>query len=310
MKYTAAVITISDSASKDPKIDTSGPALCKLLSESGFDVVHKGIVPDERKEIQDEIIASSDKLNVNLILTTGGTGFSPRDITPEATREIIEREAPGISEYMRQKSMEITDRGCLSRGISGIRKSSLIINLPGSRKASTENMSAVINPVKHGIEMMVGSGSANCAPGRGEVVAVCISERKGTVKHEVDEITLIDDYGVENDAHAKTPNRQVSLLGVESVEKLEQKVNYKFAHGAFAENILTKGIELFTIPVGTKFVIGNTKCELTQIGKKCHNDCEIKRQTGDCVMPREGVFVKVLEGGTIKKGDIIEVCNE
>ena len=113
--------------------------------------------------IKAELIKCSDELGINLILTTGGTGFSPRDITPEATMAVVERPTPGIPEAMRAESLRITPKGCLSRSAAGIRRQSLIINLPGSKKASEENILAVISAVDHGLEMLLGSGSANCA---------------------------------------------------------------------------------------------------------------------------------------------------
>lgn len=136
------------------------------------------------------------------------------------------------------------------------------------------------------------------------VTAVCISEEKGTPKHEVAQISLQEGHGILGDAHAGNWHRQVSLLGVESVEKVKA-VLPELAPGAFAENILTSGLTLYTLPVGTKLRVGDTLLEITQIGKECHQGCAIRRLTGDCVMPREGVFAIVLKGGTVRKGDEI-----
>lgn len=163
MSYSAAVITVSDKGYKGEREDTSGPNLCRILAENGYDVAYTSIVPDEKNAIIAELTRCCDDLHISLVLTAGGTGFSPRDITPEAAKEIIERETPGISELMRSESMKITTRGCLSRSISGIRKRSLIITLPGSKKASEENLTAVLKPLEHGLEMLAGEGSANCA---------------------------------------------------------------------------------------------------------------------------------------------------
>ncbi len=138
------------------------------------------------------------------------------------------------------------------------------------------------------------------------VVAVCISEQKGTQKHAVPEITLRKAHGIVGDAHAGNWHRQVSLLGTESVDQL-RTVLPDIAPGAFAENILTEGITLYTLPVGTRLRVGETLLEVTQIGKECHQGCEIRRLTGDCVMPREGIFAIVLEEGTIRAGDTVEV---
>ena len=163
MKYTAAVITVSDMGARGERIDTSGPAICELVKEHGYEVVYTQIVPDEKEQIQDILIKCADEMKVSLIITTGGTGFSPRDITPEATRSIIERETPGIPEAMRLASLKITPKGCLSRSVAGIRGTSLIVNLPGSKKASLENLEAVLGAIDHGLEMLSSMGSANCA---------------------------------------------------------------------------------------------------------------------------------------------------
>ena len=161
--YTAAVITISDKGSRGERVDTSGPNLVQILQEKGFDVTYTSIIPDERDVIKSELCKCADELGIALVLTTGGTGFSPRDITPEATMEIVERPTPGIPEAMRAESMRITPKGCLSRSAAGIRKRTLIINLPGSKKASQENILAVIDPVAHGLDMLYSEGSADCA---------------------------------------------------------------------------------------------------------------------------------------------------
>ncbi len=162
MNYTAAVITVSDKGARGERRDTSGPALCAMLEAENWQVIHTAIVPDDAEKIAAQLIHCADELGVALVLTTGGTGFSPRDVTPEATRTVIEREAPGIAEAMRAASMAITPKGCLSREIAGIRGRTLIINLPGSEKASTENFAAVISPVRHGVEILLGEGSADC----------------------------------------------------------------------------------------------------------------------------------------------------
>ena len=140
-----------------------------------------------------------------------------------------------------------------------------------------------------------------------QVKAVCISEKKGTIKHEVECIELRQQHGIVGDAHAGNWHRQVSLLADESVDKMRCP-SFQIPIGAFAENILTEGIELVTLPVGTKLRVGETLLEITQIGKECHADCAIRQQIGDCVMPREGVFAVVLEEGTVRKGDEIHVC--
>lgn len=139
-----------------------------------------------------------------------------------------------------------------------------------------------------------------------QVLAVCISEKKGTVKHPVPEIQLKIDHGIVGDAHAGNWHRQVSLLADESVELMRQRFP-DIPTGAFAENILTRGIALSTLPVGTKLRVGQVLLQVTQIGKECHADCAIRRQVGECVMPREGIFTRVLEEGSIRPGDEITI---
>ena len=162
MSYTAAVITVSDKGYRGEREDTSGPNLVRILKEAGFDVVHTALVPDDKDKIQQALIHCADELAIALVLPTGGTGFSPRDITPEATAAVVERPTPGIPEAMRAESMRITPKGCLSRSTAGIRGRSLIINLPGSKKAAQENILAVLDPVAHGLDMLYSEGSANC----------------------------------------------------------------------------------------------------------------------------------------------------
>ena len=161
--YTAAVITISDKGSRGERVDTSGPAVRKILEDAGFEVVHTAILPDEKQQIQDELIRCADELNIGLVMTTGGTGFSQRDITPEATLAVIERETRGIPEAMRWASLQITPRGCLSRGAAGIRGKTLIVNVPGSEKAAKENLGAVLEALLHGMDMLVSEGSTDHA---------------------------------------------------------------------------------------------------------------------------------------------------
>ena len=141
------------------------------------------------------------------------------------------------------------------------------------------------------------------------IKAVCISEKKGEQKHPVDEIHLLPHHGIVGDAHAGDWHRQVSLLGQESVDRLQEKISIRLFPGAFAENILCEGICLFSLPVGTRLQIGTALCEVTQIGKECHADCAIRQQAGDCVMPREGIFVVVLEEGVARPGDLVSVLS-
>ena len=161
MKYTAAVITISDKGARGERVDTSGPAVRKMLEDAGFEVTYTTIIPDETEQIQAELIKCADELKIGLVMTTGGTGFSQRDITPEATLAVIERETRGIPEAMRYASLQITPRGCLSRSAAGIRGKTLIVNLPGSEKAAKENLAAVIDPIAHGMDMLFSDGSTD-----------------------------------------------------------------------------------------------------------------------------------------------------
>ena len=151
--YTAAVITVSDRSYNGVREDKSGPAVCEMLINDGYDVVFTEIVPDEKEKISEALIKASSK-DIALIVTTGGTGFAPRDVTPEATMAVCEKIVPGIPEAMRMLTMKYTDRSILSRAASGIRKRSLIVNLPGSPKAAEENFTAVAGPIKHGLKML------------------------------------------------------------------------------------------------------------------------------------------------------------
>ena len=139
-----------------------------------------------------------------------------------------------------------------------------------------------------------------------EVTAVCISARKGVRKHEVPEITVKTEHGIVGDAHAGNWHRQISLLGEESIDQM-RAFGLTLTPGAFAENIVTRGIRLKNLPVGTKLRVGETLLQVTQIGKECHNDCAIKKATGSCVMPTDGIFAIVLQEGTIRAGDQITV---
>ena len=161
MSFTAMVITISDRCAQGQREDASGPLLVQLLQRAGYTVTGTAIVPDEYDVIC-HALRQSALANTALILTTGGTGFSPRDITPEATAAVCQRMAPGIGEAMRAASLRITPRGMLSRATAGLLDRSLIVNLPGSPKAAQENLEAVLPSLAHGLEMLRG-GQADCA---------------------------------------------------------------------------------------------------------------------------------------------------
>lgn len=159
MRYTAAIITMSDKGSRGERKDTAGPALRELLEADGWEVVYTSIIPDDFETIKNELILCCDDKNAALVATTGGTGFSKRDVTPEATKAVIERETPGIPEAMRLESLKITPTGCLSRAAAGLRGDTLIINCPGSEKAARECLGAVLPALRHGIEILSGEAS-------------------------------------------------------------------------------------------------------------------------------------------------------
>ena len=160
--FTVGIITSSDKGYRGEREDKSGQVIEEIVSQNGFKVIKKVVLPDEKDLLEKEMINMCDNLNVNLLLTTGGTGFSKRDITPEATKSVIEREALGIVEAIRFYSLQITKRAMLSRATSGIRQNTLIINLPGSPKACKEALDFVLDDVKHGIEVLLGDAK-ECA---------------------------------------------------------------------------------------------------------------------------------------------------
>ena len=159
MAYTAVVITMSDKGFCGEREDTSGPAICKILENDGWTIVDTVIVPDDIDVIKKELIQYADEKKPYLIATTGGTGFSRRDVTPEATLAVVERLTPGIPEAMRAESLRITPKGMLSREVAGIRGETLIVNMPGSEKAARECLYAVLPALKHGVDILRGSAT-------------------------------------------------------------------------------------------------------------------------------------------------------
>ena len=157
-----AIITSSDTGYRGEREDLSGPAIREIVEKNGYKVVSMDILPDDRAILSKKMAEIADNNTAELILTTGGTGFSPRDIMPEATEDIIDRRVPGIPEAMTAYSMTITKRAMLSRATAGIRKKTLIVNLPGSPKAVKESLEYIIDPLAHGIEIMTGE-AGNCA---------------------------------------------------------------------------------------------------------------------------------------------------
>ena len=160
--YHAAVLTVSDRSFRGERPDAGGPLVAELLKNGGYEVTVTAIVPDEQAQIEEKLCQIADSGEIQLLVTAGGTGFAPRDVTPEATLAVCDRLTPGIPEAMRYASMQVTNRAMLSRAQAGIRKGTLIINLPGSPKAAKENLEAVLPAIGHGLEMLSGR-PADCA---------------------------------------------------------------------------------------------------------------------------------------------------
>ncbi|MFR8067847.1 MAG: molybdenum cofactor biosynthesis protein B [Clostridium sp.] len=160
--FKAAVITVSDKGARGERVDESGPAAKEMLEEAGYEVVETLIIPDEPEELKTELIRLADEVRADLVVTSGGTGFSMRDQTPEATLAVADRLAPGIAEAIRYQSMAVTNRAMLSRGVSVIRRQTVIVNLPGSPKAVRESLGYILDSLDHGILILRGSAS-ECA---------------------------------------------------------------------------------------------------------------------------------------------------
>jgi molybdenum cofactor synthesis domain-containing protein len=148
------ILTLSDRSSRGERADSSGPALAALIQAEGWSIVEQSILPDDEPAIRQKLIDWADSGKIDVILTTGGTGFAPRDVTPEATRAVIEREAPGLAEAMRTASLTITSHAMLSRIVAGIRNRTLIINLPGSPKGAVENLQVVLPVLPHAVQLL------------------------------------------------------------------------------------------------------------------------------------------------------------
>ena len=162
--YRAGIITVSDKGSQGQREDLSGPAIAQVLAGAGFTVSITIIVPDDIGQIANALIELSDRERLDLILTTGGTGLSPRDLTPEATLKVLDKEIPGMAEAMRYSGMMVTPHAMLSRAVAGVRGRSLIINLPGSPKGATENLAAIMQSLSHAISKIQGDQSDCAAP--------------------------------------------------------------------------------------------------------------------------------------------------
>ncbi|WP_204599233.1 molybdenum cofactor synthesis domain-containing protein [Clostridium pascui] len=158
----AAIITVSDKGSRGEREDITGKVLKEILIKEEYDLCYYSIVPDEIDQISNEIVNCCYEMDIDLLLTNGGTGFAKRDVTPEATLKVIDKQVPGIPEAMRMDSFKITPKAILTRGVAGIRGNTLIINLPGSPKGASENLQVVLPALKHGIEVLKGEAS-ECA---------------------------------------------------------------------------------------------------------------------------------------------------
>ncbi len=154
MSIRFGILTLSDRSARGERADASGPALAHLIQAENWSVVKQALLPDEESAIRDILIKWADSGELDVILTTGGTGFAPRDVTPEATRAVIEREAPGLAEAMRAASLKITPHAMLSRVVTGIRKKTLIVNLPGSPKGAVENLQTILPVLPHAIQLL------------------------------------------------------------------------------------------------------------------------------------------------------------
>ena len=154
MSIRFAILTVSDRSARGERSDSSGPALVEMVESQGWQVMRREILPDELLALSDRLAAWADAGDLDVILTTGGTGFSPRDVTPEATQAVIERAAPGLGEAMRAVSLQVTPHAMLSRATAGIRKRTLIVNLPGSPKGATENLAVLLPVLPHAVQLL------------------------------------------------------------------------------------------------------------------------------------------------------------
>jgi molybdenum cofactor synthesis domain-containing protein len=154
MSLRFGILTLSDRSSRGERADASGPALASLIQTEGWVVVKQSLLPDDESSIRDKLMDWADKGGLDVILTTGGSGFSPRDVTPEATRAVIEREAPGLAEAMRAASLKITPHAMLSRVVTGIRGRTLIVNLPGSPRGAVENLQVILPVLPHAVQLL------------------------------------------------------------------------------------------------------------------------------------------------------------
>jgi len=154
------ILTLSDRSARGERADASGPALAEPIRGQNWSVVEEAILPDDESAIKNRLIAWADSGRFDVILTTGGTGFSPRDVTPEATRAVVERDAPGLAEAMRADGMKKTPHAMLSRAVAGIRGRTLIVNLPGSPKGAVENLQSIMSVIPHAVQLLLNDSRA------------------------------------------------------------------------------------------------------------------------------------------------------
>lgn len=253
MKYQVGVITLSDKGAAGQRQDESGPLIKEILDKTDFcQVAETIIIPDEPEQLKKELIRMADEKGYALVLTTGGTGLSLRDMTPEATLAVADRNVPGIAEYMRYKSFEITPKAMLSRAVSVTRKRTLIINLPGSPKAVRENLGFIIPALEHGLEILTG-------------------------------------HGGECGTSVKKKRKDVSFLDRESRMRIDSGCDQRaLCQKKFREDVTLDD----AVKVGDIVEVDGKKVEITQLGKKCYSSCQLFKEEGPCFLARHAAFGK------------------
>ena len=282
-RYKVGIITLSDKGSQGLREDKSGPAIRQMLEADScrYQVVEELLLPDEPEQLKAALIRMSDEDGLDLILTTGGTGFSPRDWTPEATMEVATRNAPGIAEYMRAKSFEITPKAMLSRGVSVIRNATLIINLPGSPKAVRENLGFILPALDHGLDILLGrdgecgsnaAGSTHAAGGSKHQDAAGSTHAAGKPERPLREISFIDSETARW-LREEVPEDGLCLKRFHADYELEGVCGWKTGDR----------VEI-TGPAGEKL-----EFEVTITGKKCFPECSLLQRTGESCPLAAGV---------------------
>jgi molybdenum cofactor synthesis domain-containing protein len=282
------------------------------LEEHGWTVVHTEIVADEFDSIATALITSTDTLGVRLCATAGGTGFSQRDITPEASKSVYDREAPGLPEQMRRRSMETGSTGILSRQTAGLRGKTLIINLPGSRSAAVECYMSVAHALRHAIEMLDSEGSSCHAESAekpkpenaAKVTAVCVGNSPRGRKSEAKAIQLIKGSGALGDAYDEEV--PVFIFPLEEVNRLQDESPITLKPGIFSENILAAGLP--PLSEGSVLRIGDAKLEVIKTNGELPTESPAFGAFGEAPLAA-GVHARVIESGAVKAGDAIILEN-